>query len=73
MADVLIRDLPDEVLAAVDERAAMLGLSRSEYLRRRLRQDLIFPTHHVEVADLAGFAETFKDLADSDVMAEAWR
>jgi len=39
MADVLIRDAPDEVIAAVDARVGRMGLSRSEYIRRRLAQD----------------------------------
>ena len=39
MTDVLIRDVPDDVIAAVDARAGRLGLSRSEYVRRRLAQD----------------------------------
>ena len=38
MTDMLIRDVPDDVLAAVDARAVRLGLSRSEYVRRRLAQ-----------------------------------
>ena len=36
MTDVLIRDIPDDVIAALDAHAARLGLSRSEYVRRRL-------------------------------------
>ena len=39
MSDVLIRDIPDDVLAGLDARAAELGLSRVEYIRRRLAQD----------------------------------
>ena len=34
--DVLIRDVPDDVIAALDAHAGRLGLSRSEYVRRRL-------------------------------------
>jgi hypothetical protein len=33
MADVLIPDVPEAVLAAVDAHAARLGLSRVEYIR----------------------------------------
>ena len=40
MSDVLIRDVPEDVVAAIDARAAALRLSRNEYLRRRLRQDV---------------------------------
>ena len=38
MADVLIRDVPDDVVAALDAHADRLGLSRSEFVRRRLAQ-----------------------------------
>jgi len=72
MTDVLIRDVPDEVIAVVDAHAARLGLSRSEYVRRRLAQDAT-GTSKVSVADLKRFAENFGDLADPDVMAQAWR
>jgi hypothetical protein len=32
MADLLIPDVPDDVVAAIDTNAARLGLSRPEYL-----------------------------------------
>jgi len=73
MTDMLIRDVPDEVLAAVDARAGRLGLSRSEYVRRRLAQDAAVPDTSVTTADLATFANTFGDLTDPDVMSQAWR
>ncbi len=73
MTDMLIRDIPDEVIAALDAHAGRLGLSRSEYARRRLAQDAARPGAAVSVQDLAQFAETFADLADPDVMAQAWR
>ena len=73
VTDVLIRDVPDEVLAAVDARAGRLGLSRSEYVRRRLAQDAATQGAAVTAADLARFGEVFGDLADPDVMAGAWQ
>lgn len=73
MTDVLIRDVPDDVIAAVDAHAGRLGLSRSEYVRRRLAQDAATPGSSVSEQDLARFAEVFVDLADSDVMSRAWR
>jgi hypothetical protein len=73
MADVLIRDVPDDVIAAVDAHASRLGLSRSEYVRRRLAQDAAAHDTAVSVEDLARFAEAFGDLADPDVMSQAWR
>jgi plasmid stability protein len=39
MSDLMIRDVPDDVLRALDARAARLGISRSEYVRRRLAQE----------------------------------
>ena len=73
MTDLLIRDIPDGVLAAIDARASRLGLSRTEYLRRRLAQDASVSGGEVAVQDLARFAETFADLADPTVMDQAWR
>jgi len=31
MTDVLVRNVPEEVIAALDARASRLGLSRSQY------------------------------------------
>ena len=73
MTDVLIRDVPDDIIAALDARAARLGLSRSEYVRRRLAQDAATVGSPVSVEDLARFADTFGDLADQDVMSQAWK
>ena len=72
MTDMLIRDVPAEVVAALDAHAARLGLSRSEYVRRRLAQDAGTPGSAVGVADLARFADVFADLADPHVMSQAW-
>lgn len=70
MTDVLIRDVPDDVLAAIDGRAKRLGLSRAEYLRRALvRERAAGP---VSVDDLQRFADTFADLQDDEVMRGAW-
>jgi hypothetical protein len=73
MPDMLIRDVPDDVIAAVDAHAGRLGLSRSEYVRRRLAQDAATFTSPVSTQDLAWFSEAFGDLADPDVMSRAWQ
>jgi Ribbon-helix-helix protein, copG family len=73
MTDVLIRDVPDDVIAALDAHAGRLGLSRSEYVRRRLAQDAATSGSTVSVRDLARFADLFGDLADPDVMSQAWQ
>jgi hypothetical protein len=72
MPDVLIRDVPSEDLARIDANAARLGLSRTEYLRRRLHQDATRPATPVTVADLEAFAARFGDLSDPGVMRQAW-
>jgi hypothetical protein len=71
--DVLIRDVPEAVLAEVDAHAARLGLSRVEYIRRRLAADAATSSAQVSPADLSKFAATFADLADNEVMDAAWR
>lgn len=73
MTDMLIRDIPDEVIAGLDAHAGLLGLSRSEYVRRRLAQDAARSSSAVTVQDLARFTEAFSGLADPDVMSQAWR
>ena len=72
MPDILIRDVPPEDLARIDAHAARLGLSRSEYLRRRLHQDAARQTAAVTAADLRAFGARFADLGDPEVMRRAW-
>lgn len=73
MTDMLIRDVPEAVIAVLDANAARMGLSRSEYVRRRLAQDIDADGTAVTVEDLRRFAETFRDLRDPEIMAHAWR
>jgi ribbon-helix-helix CopG family protein len=72
MPDVLIRDISAEDLARIDAHAARSGLSRTEYLRRRLRQEAARPSMPVTAADLQRFASRFSDLQDPEVMRQAW-
>jgi hypothetical protein len=72
-ADILIRDVPESVIAALDARAARLGLSRGEYARRCLAQDAVRDISPVSSADLSRFADIFSDLGDRSVMSRAWR
>ena len=73
MTDILIRDVPDDVVSAIDTKAARVGLSRSEFLRRTLDRERRSQTITVTVDDLAVFAESFRDLDDPEVMGGAWR
>jgi Ribbon-helix-helix protein, copG family len=73
MADLLIRDVSDDVVARLDAKATRLGLSRSEYLRRRLAEDAQAEAGGVTLDDLRRTATVFADLADPEVMGRAWR
>jgi hypothetical protein len=72
MPDLLIRDVPEDVLTAIDTKARRIGVSRTEYLRRTLARERMATDSAVSVSDLSSFAETFADLADPDVMRQAW-
>lgn len=72
MPDLLIRDVPEDVVAALDARAKRLGLSRTEYLRREMARSASTTEESVTVETLRRFSETFADLDDPDVMRGAW-
>lgn len=72
MTDILIRDVPDEVLAAIDAKAKRVGLSRTEYLRRTLERERVQEAGPVTVEQLARTAQLVADLDDPDVMSRAW-
>ncbi len=72
MTDILIRDSPDEVIAAIDARAKRVGLSRSEYLRRTLERERAGSASPISLDHLARVASLAADLDDPDVMSGAW-
>ena len=72
MTDILIRDVPDEVLAAIDAKAKRVGLSRTEYLRRALERERTQANGPIGTDHLAQMAGLVQDLDDPDVMADAW-
>jgi hypothetical protein len=72
MTDILIRDIPDEVVAAIDARAKRVGLSRTEYLRRTLERERIEGSGPVTVEHFDRVASLAADLDDPDVMSGAW-
>lgn len=72
MTDILIRDVPDEVLAAIDAKAKRVGLSRSEYLRRALERERTQHPGPVTVEQLRRVASLAGDLDDPAVMDGAW-
>ena len=72
MTDILIRDVPEDVVAAIDAKAHRSGLSRTEYLRRALTRERDAETSSVDVRSLEILAERFHDLEDPEVMGRAW-
>ena len=72
MTDILIRDVPDDVLAAIDAKAKRVGLSRSEYLRRALEREGAHDAGPVTLDQLQRVATLAKDLDDPEVMSGAW-
>ncbi len=72
MPDVLIRNIPAEDLALLDEHAARLGVSRTEFLRRQLHQEARRTATTVTAADLTEISSAVADLADESVMSDAW-
>ena len=72
MTDILIPDVPEDVLQTLDGNARRAKLSRAEYLRRMLERDCD-QAPKVTVECLRQFGETFADLADPEVMKAVWR
>jgi hypothetical protein len=72
VTDILIRDVPDEILSAIDSKAKRLGLSRTAYLRRALERERVESPAPVTVHGLERFAALTADLDDPVVMSEAW-
>jgi hypothetical protein len=72
MTDILIRDVPDDVLAAIDAKAKRMGLSRTEYLRRALERERVPASGTTTVEHLQRVATLAQDLDDREVMSGAW-
>jgi hypothetical protein len=72
MTDILIRDVPDEVLAAIDAKAKRVGLSRTAYLRRALERERAQDVGALGVEQLQRAASLAADLDDPDIMSGAW-
>lgn len=72
MTDILIRDVPDDVLAMIDRKAKRVGLSRTEYLRRALERERVQDADPITVDQLERAATLARDLDDPDIMSAAW-
>nr|VDG61884.1 Antitoxin VapB2 [Streptococcus thermophilus] len=72
--DILIRGISDAAVKRLDSEAADLGLSRNEYLRRKI-EDTVEPESRRKITaeDWARTARVHADLSDEDVMRAAWQ
>lgn len=89
MTDILIPDVPEEVLAVIDTNAEFRGVSRDEYVRQLLSNqrdirplaargseacgEATVPTHEEILEGFRRIAETYTDARDPEIMAGAWR
>ncbi len=79
MADMLIPNVPDDVVAAVDANADRAGLSRADYIHRVLLRErdraraVETPGPEDPLECFRRLAETFADARDPEIMAGAWR
>lgn len=71
MTDILIRDVPDQVLRAIDAKAKRAGLSRAAYVRRALERESL-RGGPVTVDQLERVARLASDLDNATVMSDAW-
>lgn len=72
MPDILIRDVPEPVVSAIEARAKELGLSRPEFLRRCLEVEVMRSRVQIRVEHWTHLSTAFSDLLDDDVMSQAW-
>ena len=73
MSNILVRDLPEAVVAEIDAQAARVGISRVEYVRRQLVREARRVARSVSAADLQRSDQLLGDLLDEDLMEQAWR
>ena len=73
MSDILVRDLPDDVVAEIEASAARLGISKAEYVRRQLVRESRRVKQPVTVDDLRRSHELLDGLRDRGLMGQAWQ
>lgn len=72
MTDILIRDVPEDLVELIERNSRRLGISRSEYLRRTLARERASDVEPTTTADLERVSERFAGLADDELMRQAW-
>ncbi|MCL1838292.1 MAG: hypothetical protein FWG47_03120 [Propionibacteriaceae bacterium] len=69
--DILIRDIPGEVVNRLDREAKNVGISRNSYLVDRLTE-LTPPRHQLALEMLNEAAAASKCLLDTSFVAQMW-
>lgn len=72
MPNILVRDVPTEDLAQIEKHATALGLSRNEYILRKLHQDAHRGSGRLTMKDFEQLSELAQDLGDEEIMRKAW-
>jgi hypothetical protein len=72
MPDISIPDLPDDVIAAIDEKTDEQGLSRNDYLRRLVKDGPRRSKRKVTIEDLQRLSDLAQDLDNPEIMRKAW-
>lgn len=72
MTDILIRDVPEDLVDLIDRNARRMGVSRTEYLRRTLARERSSDVTPTTPADFERVAARFAGLADDELMRRAW-
>jgi len=72
LPDILIRGVPDHIVANLETNANRAGLSRTEYIRRLLEREHRSVQYAVTVDSLRRFRAIFSDLEDPGVISSAW-
>jgi hypothetical protein len=76
VTDILIRDVPEAVVAQLDAAAERAGVSRVEYVRRALAAEANRATRDTRPpltrGDWQQLTELAPDLGDENVMRGAW-
>lgn len=73
MTDLLIRNIDDDDVRAIDALAARMGLSRNELLRREARALASRSNEPMAREDLDRSVALLSDALDDDIMEQAWR
>lgn len=73
MPDLLIRNVEGDDIRAIDELAARMGISRTELLRREVRNLARRGREPMRRRDLDDSAALFSDVLDDEIMERAWR